>query len=86
MAVRSPLRGGDCRRLPLAVFGSPAAVHVPVKGKVVRVLAADLADGGEREIAAPQTDGLIHLDEKILREVCAAHPQGILGVVFRICV
>jgi len=86
LAVRSPLRGGDCRRLPLAVFGSPAAVHVPVKGKVVRVLAADLADGVEREIAAPQSDGLIHLDGKILREVCAAHPQGILGVVFRICV
>ena len=72
--------------MPLAVFGSPAAVHVPVKGKVVRVLAADLADGVEREIAAPQSDGLIHLDEKILREVYAAHPQGILGVVFRICV
>lgn len=86
MAVRSPLRGGDCRRLPLAVFGSPAVVHVPVKGKVVRVRAADLADGVEREIAAPQSDELIHLDEKILREVCATHPQGILGVVFRIFV
>ena len=86
MAVRSPLLGGDCRRVPLAVFGSPATVHVPVKGKVVRVLAADLADGVEREIAVPQSDGLIHLDWKILREVCAAHPQGILGVVFRICV
>lgn len=69
---------------PLAVFGSPAAVHVPFRGRPARVTVADLADGVAREIPAAYSDGFLHLDAAALRAACAAHPQGTPGAVFRI--
>ena len=69
--------------VPLAVFGEVAAVHVPVRGRVEKVWAADLADGVEREVPATCSNGFLHLDVEACAAACGAIREGIPAMVFR---
>lgn len=68
---------------PLAVFGPVAAVHIPLKGRVTQVSAADLADGEPHPVPTTCSDGFLHLEAKALQTACAVHPFGIPAAVFR---
>ena len=69
--------------VPLAVFGEIAAIHVPVRGRVEKVWAADLADGVAREVPATCSDGFLHLDVAACAAACGAIREGIPAMVFR---
>lgn len=79
ITLAEPLGAGA----PLAVFGSAAVVHVPFKGRVTQVAAADLADGKPQPVPVTCSNGFLHLEAKALHAACAAHPLGIPAAVFR---
>lgn len=69
--------------VPLAVFGEVSAVHVPVRGHVEKVWAADLADGVAREVPATCSNGFLYLDVAVCAAACCATREGIPAMVFR---